>query len=153
MDGETEKVAGTAIARAGVGVLLRGPSGAGKSDLALRALASPIRLSGEETATAFQLISDDQTLLTRRDGTLEATAPFTIRNLLEVRGIGIVEVEAAESAPLRLVVDLAGEVVERLPDYPGRTVTILGCAIDALRLDPFEASAHIKLALALKRAG
>lgn len=132
--------------------MLRGPSGAGKSDLALRALALPILLDGESKATAFQLISDDQTLLRRNGAEIEASAPLTIRNLLEVRGIGIVEVETLESVTIRLVAELSGGAVERLPEWPGRTETLLGCTIDAVTLDPFAASAHIKLALALRRA-
>lgn len=129
----------TAVAIDGAAVLLRGPSGSGKSDLALRLVDA-----------GAQLVADDQTLL-RRDGKrLLASAPATLVGLLEVRGLGIVRVGAAQAAPLLLVADLVppGEV-ERLPE--ARRETILGVSVPVVALAPFEASAPAKLRL-LRRA-
>src|SRR5438105_12471801 len=86
-------------------VLLRGASGSGKSDLALRLIDAGARL-----------VADDQSELSRRGDTLVVRAPATITGLLEVRGIGIVRLDALAEAPVVLLVDLVpAETLERLP--------------------------------------
>ena len=77
-----------------------------------------------------------------------ASAPETIAGKMEVRGIGIVTVETEESGILGLVVDLAPDPPERMPEP--ETVEILDIALPLLRLNPFEASAAAKLRLALR---
>lgn len=129
------------------GLLLRGPPGSGKSDLALRLIAN-----GPRGFPPFRLVADDQVLLRAVAGRLEASAPATIAGLIEVRGVGIVSVPHAASARVDLVVDLVrADEVPRLPDPPPAT-TILEITLPILRLVPFEASAHIKAALALAMA-
>lgn len=128
---------GTCVTLDGVAVLLRGPSGSGKSDLALRLIDGGARL-----------IADDQTLVTMQDGRLVASAPETIAGKMEVRGIGILAVEAETSGILGLVVDLVPDPPERMPEP--ETTEILGIALPLLRLNPFEASAAAKLRLALR---
>jgi HPr kinase/phosphorylase len=140
---------GTAIAVAGRAALIVGPSGAGKSDLALRCLAlapSPL------IQAPAQLVSDDRVILSPQAGRLRVSAPATIRDRLEVRGLGILKVPCVEDADLVLVVELAqAEAIDRLPDPPlGRA--FLGVSLPVLRLAPFEASAPVKLLLALTRA-
>ena len=76
----------------GTGVLLRGPSGSGKSDLALRLIDGGARL-----------VADDQTALAVENGVLVAHPPRSIAGRLEVRGLGIVTVPWAPSAPIGLV--------------------------------------------------
>lgn len=130
---------GTAVAIDGEAVLLRGPSGAGKSDLALRLIDRGARL-----------VADDQTLLRRVGDRVIAAAPPTIAGLIEIRGIGIVTVEAIDVVPLFLIADLIplGEV-ERMPE---RTFeTILGVPVPLIALAALEASAAAKLRL-LRRA-
>lgn len=120
-----------------LGVLLRGPSGAGKSDLALRLLDQGARL-----------VADDRTELQLTDGVLLARAPDTIRGRIEVRGLGISELEPLSDVPVALVVDLvAGACVERMPERA--SCTILGVELPLVRFDPFEASTPAKLRLAL----
>jgi hypothetical protein len=66
--------------------------------------------------------------------------------------MGILEIPCVESADLVLVVELAeAEAIERLPDPPPRSA-FLGVSLPVLRLAPFEASAPVKLLLALARA-
>lgn len=150
MDGAPELVHGTAIAiRRGASwraALIRGASGSGKSDLALRCLATPpSRLLGAEIA----LVADDQVLMQRRDRTLEVSCPPTLRGKLEVRGIGIIEIDSIDIAELELVVDLAAHAeIPRLPDPPLQS-TIHGLVRPWMKIAAFDASAPLKLLLAL----
>ena len=128
-------VHGTAVAIGGRGVLLRGPSRCGKSDLALRLIDAGARL-----------IADDQVTLRRDSDTLDASAPAAIAGKLEVRGIGIVDVDVAAHAPLSLVVDLvAPNAVERMPET--LHAHYLDVAVPLIRIAPFEASAAAKVRL------
>jgi serine kinase of HPr protein (carbohydrate metabolism regulator) len=146
-----ELVHGTCVALGRTAALLRGPSGSGKSDLALRFLFLARR--GPAALEAPILVADDQVYLTRKGARLTASAPPTIRGKIEVRGIGIVEVKSADEAELALVVELVASAanIERLPDQ-NATTPLLGLDIPLLRLSPWEASAPIKLAVALARA-
>ena len=80
------------------GVLLLGPSGAGKSDLALRLI--------DEGA---KLVADDRTILFVSRRALHARCPASIKGLLEIRGLGIVELPARTEAKIALVVRLGRE--------------------------------------------
>ena len=136
----SETMHATTVARDGRAVLITGPSGSGKSDLALRLLDR-----------GFKLVSDDQTMV-RLDGErLVASAPPNIAGKLEVRGIGIVEVEHDDNVPVALMVALASEIT-RLPE-DGRTELILGLPVPRVAIDPAPASAASKVALALDRMG
>lgn len=139
----------TAVARHGAAVLLMGPSGSGKSDLALRLLAQPA--SPSLPTGHFELISDDQVWLQRDSAGLIATAPATIAGKLEVRGVGIVEVAAAASARVALVIELVEmRSIPRLPDPD--TIELGGVVLPSLKLCGFDTSATIKVALALVAA-
>ena len=134
-----ETIHGTAVAINGAGVLLRGPSGSGKSDLALRLIDA-----------GAVLVADDRVALSRDGAEVAAVAPEAIGGKLEVRGLGIVRLPAV-SAPLRLIVDLVeSDDVERLPK--ARETVLLGVALPVLELAPFEASAPVKVRLALRLA-
>lgn len=96
------------------------------------------------------LVADDQVLIDRIGETIRARAPLTIAGKMEVRGIGIVHVPAVSApVPVTLIVNLdtCGKF-ERLPD-PWPHDTLLGVALPLLTLRPFEASAPLKLMLAL----
>jgi serine kinase of HPr protein (carbohydrate metabolism regulator) len=148
-DAPEQTAHGTAIAAGGRSALIVGPSGAGKSDLALRCLAlapSPL------IPVPARLVADDRVIIELRDGRLRVTAPAPIRDRLEVRGLGIVEVSSVDSADLVLIADLTDTgPIERLPD-PAPRRAILGVSLPVLRLSPLEASAPVKLLLALARA-
>jgi HPr kinase/phosphorylase len=139
---------GTAIAVDGRAALIVGPSGAGKSDLALRCLSLATTAL---IPTAPHLVADDRVLISLTEGRLSIEAPETILGKLEVRGIGILEVPYERTAELALIAELvAPGAVERLPDPPP-TRELLGVSLPVLRLYPFEASAPVKLLLALAR--
>jgi serine kinase of HPr protein (carbohydrate metabolism regulator) len=144
-----ERVHGTCVALGRTAALLRGPSGGGKSDLALRFLFLARR--GPAALEPPILVADDQVLLVRDGTRLLARPPDGIRGRMEVRGIGIVEVKALPEAELALIVDLVAPAeLERLPD--DASATLLGTKLPLVRLWPWEASAPIKLAIALARA-
>ena len=132
------QVHGSCVSIKGRGVLLRGPSGRGKSDLALRLIDGGGRL-----------VADDRVDLEEHGGRLKASSPRPIAGRLEVRGIGILEVESVAAAPLCLVVDLVErEDVERLPEP--RADTFLGVDVPLIRLVALDASAAAKVRLALR---
>ena len=126
------------ISLEGRGVLLLGESGSGKSDLALRLIRR-----------GALLVADDYVNLKVKDGQLIATAPDTIRGLLEVRGIGVVQMTAELQAPVMLAVQLTKEAtsVVRLPQP--QQIALLGRKIPVISLYAFEAAAVEKVTIAL----
>lgn len=136
----SENLHASCVSMEGRAVLIAGPSGSGKSDLALRLLDR-----------GFTLVSDDRTIV-RRDGErLIASAPETIKGKLEIRGIGIVDMESVSNVAVALVVELTSDI-QRLPD-DSRERLILGVGIPLISVDAMTASAPSKVALALDRLG
>lgn len=136
----SETLHASCVAKQGCAVLICGRSGAGKSDLALRLI--------DRGAT---LVSDDYTIVRRVDGRLLARAPDNIAGKIEVRGIGIVELEATSDAPVCLFIDLDREV-ERLP-LEQEVVRIAGIDVPVVALSALEASAPVKVEAALRLFG
>ena len=89
-------------------VLLMGASGAGKSDVALRLIDGAGCGIGTELLTA-KLVSDDQTMVMRRGDRLIGSAPEAIAGKLEIRGLGIVELQYQAESELSLAVTLTPE--------------------------------------------
>lgn len=116
----------------GQGVLLLGPPGCGKSDLALRLIDR-----------GAVLIADDRVHVAA-DGTLHP--PETLAGLIEVRGIGIVPMNHVRGLVPVLAVDL-GAHPDRLPEPAVRNVG--GISLPAIALSAFEASAPLKVELAV----
>jgi serine kinase of HPr protein (carbohydrate metabolism regulator) len=143
---DSDIVHATAIAVGGRAALIRGPSGAGKSDLALRCLAWP---PSALLPNAAVLVADDRVRLERFGIELRASAPETIRGLMEARGLGIVTVPTTVCATVVLAVDLVdASAVERMPDRAIH-VTLLGVQVPLLSIAGFESSAPLKVLLAL----
>ena len=136
----SETIHASSVAIDGRAVLITGPSGSGKSDLTLRLLDR-----------GFALVSDDQTLVKKTATRLTASAPPTIRGKLEIRGIGIVEMEQVDDQPVALVVELTSDI-QRLPD-DSRDRPIMGVSVPLISVDAMSASAASKVALALDRLG
>lgn len=131
----------TCVAIEGYGILLRGPSGSGKSDLALRLI---------DQYTDAILVADDRVDVAARDGAVYASAPSAIAGKLEVRGVGIVQINHADNVRLALLVDMMdAKIIARLPEPAFEE--ILGVALPRLALAPFEASAPAKLRQALRQ--
>lgn len=114
----------------GVGVLITGDSGIGKSETALELIRS-----------GHLLVADDAVEVQRVDEeNLRGRAPQTIRHLLEVRGLGILDVTklfgagaVREEKELHLLVELEeweeGKYYDRLGLDPPQTSTILGISV------------------------
>ena len=118
---------------------MRGPSGAGKSDLALRLIDRGARL-----------VADDRVDLRREGERLVACAPSRLAGLIEVRGVGIVQMACVPDAPVNLVVDLVPRhQVKRLPD--DAPIELLGKRLRQIALDPFDGSSPLKVMLAVRR--
>jgi HPr kinase/phosphorylase len=146
---EEALIHGTCLAIGGAGVLLLGTPGAGKSDLALRLIDGEGKgLSG--ILRSARLVADDQVAVRRAGGSLLASAPHALSGKLEIRGLGIVELEAEPEAALRLAVRLTpAEEIERLPDLARSRMEILGLAIPLVLVDPASASAPARIRAAL----
>lgn len=136
----SETLHASCIAVNGQGVLIAGRSGSGKSDLALRMI--------DRGAT---LVSDDYTILKRVEGKLLASPPSNLRGKLEVRGLGILAFQSTTDVPVGLLVNLDRQV-ERLPEAP-ESVSIAGVQVPSVALNGLEASATVKLEVALSLFG
>ena len=122
------------------GVLLLGASGAGKSDLALRLIDQ-----------GAALVADDRTILFVSRGALHAKAPASIKGLLEIRGLGIVELPVRTAVKIGLVVRL-GKEGARLPEpriYHAPTALKPVTPLPLIALNPAFASTPAKIRAAL----
>jgi len=136
----SENLYASCVAADGRAVMITGPSGSGKSDLALRLIDR-----------GFALVSDDRTVI-RKDGSrLIASAPETIKGKLEIRGIGIVDMETVNDVPIALVVELTGDM-QRMPDDSQQRM-ILGLGVPLVNVNAMTASAPAKVVVALDRLG
>lgn len=83
MSSETTVISGGLLKIFGVGVLIRGDSGIGKSESSL-----------ELITRGHHFISDDVTLIEKqKDGSLQGKAPSMSRYFMEIRGLGIINIE------------------------------------------------------------
>ncbi len=124
---------GTSLIIGGKGVLLRGKSGAGKSDLALRLI--------HQGAT---LIADDQTEIVHHGDTLTMTVPKALQGKLEIRGVGIIDIDFCPKHSLDLLINLKNwKDIERLPEEIKENLE--GVSLPRYDIDPFEISAVEKI--------
>jgi serine kinase of HPr protein (carbohydrate metabolism regulator) len=136
----SETLHASCVVKDGRAILISGRSGSGKSDLTLRLIDR-----------GASLVSDDYTIVRRVGGKLLASAPPNLAGKLEVRGMGILTFENATDAPVCLMVDLNREV-QRMPEVSER-MSIAGMMVPVVALSSLEASAPVKVELALARLG
>jgi HPr kinase/phosphorylase len=114
----------------GMGVLISGESGVGKSELGLELISRGHGLVADDVVDFARVAPD----------TVEGRCPPLLSNLLEVRGLGLLDIRSifGETAvrrkmKLRLIVELrrqsAADMMERLP-LAGATQEILGLPIN-----------------------
>lgn len=110
----------------GVGVLLRGESGVGKSEIALDLIRR-----------GHMLVADDRVDIFRIHNDLVCKAPELLKNMIEIRGVGVLDLSLAfgptstlESSTLDLVIDLVSydpnTQIDRLGIDNKQTIDILG---------------------------
>ena len=137
----SETLHASCVVKDGRAILIAGRSGTGKSDLALRLIDR-----------GAQLVSDDYTVVRRtKSGQLLARAPANIEGKIEVRGIGVVAMGHSSDVPVALVIDL-DLGVERMPERRD-PVRIAGVAVPVVTVNALEASAPVKVEVALEHFG
>lgn len=124
----------TCVAIGERGLLIEGTPGSGKSSLALALIDR-----------GASLVGDDGITLEVRNGTLYALPPPTTAGLLEIRGIGIVEMPCT-SAPVSLALMLASDA-PRAPEPETRALA--GIAVPRLRLLSGDPLLHLRAEHAL----
>ena len=97
-----------------------------------------------------RLVADDRTLVVRTPAGLVARPPRSIEGRMEVRGIGIAAMAHVDEAPVALLVRLDPDP-PRLPERRRRVLA--GVEVRVIALDPWPASAPIKVELALAQPG
>jgi HPr kinase/phosphorylase len=113
-------------------LLIRGPSGSGKSRLVLNLLHAA---AGGALVFA-RLVADDRVQLQAAHGRLVARPPATLAGLLEVRGLGILQLQYEPMAVISMVVDLDVAAAPRLPDAAAAQTDIAGVTIRRLTVAP-----------------
>lgn len=117
------------------GVLLTGPAGSGKSSLALALVDQPGLGLCANGPLITRLVSDDQVSLVKDGADIVMSAPDTLAGMLEVRGVGIVQLrEVCLPARLAFVVEHQPACQqERLPE--AATTSLLGQQVPLYRAD------------------
>jgi HPr kinase/phosphorylase len=111
-------------------ILIRGPAGAGKSQLALRLIQA-----AECGLLSFaRLVGDDRLQLAPSHGRLLARPAPMLGGLIEVRGLGIRQLDHEPVAVIGLVVDLAISAAERLPATDAQAVSVAGIILPRLAI-------------------
>ncbi|MFN7709436.1 MAG: HPr kinase/phosphorylase [Holosporales bacterium] len=129
----TSLVHATAVTYEGCGVLILGPPGSGKSSLALMVCDA-----------GGDLIGDDQAQLSSQGGILMASPAPSLAGLLEVRGIGIINMPHVSCHPLHVALSLQPwQTIPRLPDNDHSTFE--GITLPHYFLDPTQPSCLARL--------
>jgi len=102
MNNENLSIHGVLLSIDNIGIILRGKSGIGKSECA-----------AELINKGAKLVADDLIIVTLTDGELIGASPEKIRNLIEIRGIGILNVKdifgalaVMKESKIHLIIDL-----------------------------------------------
>jgi HPr kinase/phosphorylase len=123
-------------------VLIRGPSGSGKSRLALELIQA-----ARSGALRFaRLVGDDRVHVEAAHGRLLVRPAAALAGLIELRGVGMLQLPYEPGAVVGLVVDLAAEA-ERLPDAQQQRTEIEGIALARLAVAAGEPALPAVLAL------
>lgn len=120
------------------GILIVGPSGSGKSDLALRIIDA-----------GGLLIADDYVEIKTENGQIFGHVPDNIKGLMEVRGIGLINLTYISFIQIDLVLELTNrDEIIRLPEK--KFFDLDGIKISSFNFDAFSVSAIAKLRMLLR---
>lgn len=136
---------GSGVAIDGRALLIEGPPAAGKSSLALALIDRGATLIGDD---AVRLVPTSQSPPL-------ACPPPNIKGLIELRGIGIFEVQTQTNVPVSLILSLgkiARERIDRLPEVL-QTRALLGGAIPVLPFDISPLASAQRAEWALRKHG
>jgi serine kinase of HPr protein (carbohydrate metabolism regulator) len=122
-------------------VLIRGPSGAGKSCLAL----ALIEAGRGGTLRFAKLVGDDRVHLEVAGGRLLVRPAEALAGLIEQHGVGLLRRDHEARAVVGLVVDLAAEDAERLPQTS--EVAVATVKLPRLAVAPGQAALPAVLAM------
>lgn len=128
------------VAIDGRALAIEGPPGSGKSTLALALIDR-----------GAQLIGDDGVTLSNGQGAVVASPPPNIAGLIEIHGVGIVELPLARPTPLALVLSIQSNV-DRLPEKPP-VRDIHGVDIPVLPFNPGNIAPALRAEWALRTHG
>lgn len=128
------------VAIGDLALAIEGKPGSGKSSLALALIDR-----------GAVLIGDDGVALHKEGDQLIASPPPNITGMLEIRGIGLVEMPTSQPRPLALILDLDAPS-ERIPDGPSDR-DILGIDIPTLPFEPGTVAPAVRAEWALSRFG
>ena len=102
MNKENLSIHGVLLSIDNIGIVIRGKSGIGKSECA-----------AELINKGAKLVADDLIIISNINGELIGSSPKKIRNLIEIRGIGIINVKdifgalsVMKEAKIHLLIDL-----------------------------------------------
>ena len=113
-------------------VLIRGPAGVGKSSLALRLIQA-----AETRLLPFaRLVADDRAHVEACHGRLLVRPAPRLVGLIEIRGLGIRRLAFESVAIVGLILDLASEAVDRLPQPEQQQAVIAGITLPRLAVAP-----------------
>lgn len=139
MAGADATIHASAVLAGTTAVLIRGPSGAGKSRLAMALIEAAA--CGEMPFS--RLVGDDRVTVEAVSGRLLVRPTPALAGLIEVRGVGIRQLDFEPVAVVALVVDLAAPDAGRLPDAQAESCVISGITLPRLALpggaDPYPA--------------
>lgn len=120
----SETIHASAVLVGAKAALIRGASGAGKSRLAWQLLQSGLAFT--------RLIGDDRVQLEAHGGRLLVRPAAALAGLVEIRGLGIRQLDYEPVAVLGLVVDLGAADAERLPSPGADWIAIEGVTLPRL---------------------
>ena len=113
-------------------VLIRGAAGSGKSSLAF----ALIRAGETGTLPFTRLVGDDRVHVEATHGRLLVRPAETLTGLIEIRGLGIRQVQFEPVAMVGLAVDLGAPDSERLPASQSAVTAIAGITLPRLAVAP-----------------
>lgn len=118
------------VALGDAGILLLGEPGVGKSDLALRLIDR-----------GAMLVADGQVIVRREDGVLVAGTTPANQGRMKIHGMTEVELPVMVDAPLKLVVAVATNPPQGMPE----AFECLGVSVPVVAVNPKEVSADVRI--------